>query len=141
MKRRKLSVFLAAGSIGAALFVAAPAAQAATTCKRHYNIDGFAIGTCVNWVLTPYQAQPQIWVDKIGNTQGCSIEIELWSEDGHGKVSDSYGSCTDRDPQYGFMYNLQYANRDFDTVHADAYLRTSHGGFRVGASGSIYLQQ
>lgn len=126
----------AAAVLGTCSILATPA-QAASTCQNH-NADGFNIGVCANQ-LSISSAKPDIYINNVGTTSGCSIEIELWSDNGYGKLSDKVShDCTTK-YQYGNTYTCDPKHGYSETVHADAYLRTSDGGFRVGQSKSVQL--
>jgi hypothetical protein len=136
-RRNLVRLLLGVLAFGTSWLVATPA-HAASTCVDHNGIDGFNIGVCVNAFPHPVQttAIPEIYINKTGNTANCSIEIELWSENGFGRLTHrtTYNCSTYPRPQQGYRYGCDPRHGYGESVHADAYLHTSHGGFRVGRS-------
>ena len=127
---------MAAALLGTCSIPATPA-QAASTCQNH-NADNVNIGVCANQFSTS-SVKPDIYLNHAGTTSECSIEIDLWSDNGYGKLSDkvSHG-CTTKH-QEDDTYTCDPEHGCSEKVHADACLRTRDGGFRVGRSDSVPL--
>ncbi len=123
---------------------APPAAQgtsslpSGSTCLDHSGADGFAIGVCTH-ILNPTQVQPDIYINTTGNTNACTLEIELWSDNGYGKLSDHLTNDCTTTHQTGTTYTCDPTHGTTQTMHADAYLRTSHGQYRIGPGKTIQL--
>ena len=116
--------------------VFATAAHAANTCVNH-AVDGFSFGVCVNQLQTTFDARAELYVNATNPNalRGCSVELELWDENGGGRLEDTVRDCTTR-----FQPGQTYANGcTTHTVHADAYLHAANGGFRVGPSASVTI--
>ena len=130
----------AAGVIAAGAFVAVQpaAAYAASTCQTH-NVDGFSIGMCVNQIGTNDWAEPDMYVNSVNANalNGCYIELELWSENGNGRVAHTNVPCTQ-----GYHAGDQWTPCYYDqVVHADGYLHAANGGFRIGPSASVTIKE
>ena len=107
-------------------------------CLNHSGADGFAIGVCTH-ILNPTQVQPDIYINTTGNTNACTLEIELWSDNGYGKLSDHLTNDCTTTHQTGTTYTCDPTHGTTQTMHADAYLRTSHGQYRIGPGKTIQL--
>jgi hypothetical protein len=117
--------------------VFATSADAASTCVNH-SVDGFGFGVCVNQLQTTFDARAELYINSTNPNvlKGCSIEVELWDENGGGRLEDTTRDCTTH-----WQYGQTYANGCTPhVVHADAYLHAANGGFRVGPSASVTIQ-
>jgi hypothetical protein len=143
-KNRLAGMTLAALTAAAVLPLSTAPASAATTCKTH-SVDGVSIGVCADTLGTNYEVQGAVYVNstnKYTNTDKCSLYVELWSEDGQGKIESDWVTCVGSNRQHGSNFRIDCgASYSSMKVHADAYLEATNGNFRVGPSATVTIKK
>ena len=143
-KNRLAGISLAVLTAAAVIPLSTTPASAATTCKTH-KVDGVSIGVCADLQSTYYDVEGVVYINtsnKYTNTDKCNLYIELWSEDGQGKVASDWSPCTSANPRHGSLFRIDCsAKYSSMKVHADAYLEATNGNFRVGPSATVTIKK
>lgn len=143
-KNRLAGITLAALTAAAVVPFSTTPASAASTCKTH-SVDGVSIGVCADTLSTNYDVQGVVYVNSVNqytNNAQCTLYVELWSEDGQGKLESDPLPCWVTSRQFGQTFQIP-CNAPYSSmkVHADAYLEATNGNFRVGPSATVTIKK